>query len=70
MKTLPLILPLTLTAIALISSGCSSSANKGTLSSAAIGAVGAYGSGALPSREFSDTSGSGFIIAEHSKNRP
>ena len=70
MNTLPLILPLTLSAVVLVSSGCSSSAtNQGTLSTAAIGAVGAYGSGALPVRELSDTTGSGFIVAEHSKNR-
>lgn len=71
MKTLPQILSLTLSAAIVVSSGgCSSSGtNQGTLSSAAIGAVGAYGAGALPAREFSDTSGSGFIVAEHSKNQ-
>lgn len=68
MKTLPLILSLTLSAVTIVSSGCSSSTNKGTLSSAAMGAVGAYGAGALPARELSDNSGSGFIVAEHSKN--
>ena len=70
MKTLTLILPLTLSAIVLVSSGCSSSGtNKGTVSTAAIGALGAYGSGALPERAFADSSGSGFIVTEHSKNR-
>ena len=61
---------LALAAIVLIGSGCSSSGtNKGTVSTAAIGALGAYGAGALPAREFADSSGSGFIVSEHSKNR-
>jgi len=70
MKNHHLILTLTLTTAMLLSSGCSSSGtNKGTISTASIGAMGAYGSGALPARTFSDTSGSGFIVSEHSVNR-
>jgi len=69
MKTPILLLSLTLSSIA-VGSGCSSSGtNQGTLSTASIGALGAYGAGALPKREFADTSGSGFIVSEHSKNR-
>jgi len=61
---------LALAAVVLVGSGCSSSGtNKGTVSTAAIGALGAYGAGALPAREFSDSTGSGFIVSEHSKNR-
>jgi len=68
MKTLTLLLPLTLAVAVIATSGCSSSSSKANISGTAIGAVGAYGSGLAPPRAATAMSPNNYIYSEHSIN--